>query len=203
MINLKLWTHLVGAALFAAYSLPIAAANLATTTLNFTASGSPNTIGATWSAPPLDILPNDQVEYYEFEILNVYSPFGQPNYLTFISDFPNNSRELSFGSACPTGISCVGQPWPSTISTLNFANPIQWVAKEFVLRLDPDDQYYTSSGWGLVAFGGGGGPTTAEGSIRITAYGTAAPVPEPSTLILIVLGMAILFAGFHRNIKHT
>ena len=71
-------------ALLALISMPaFAATELASSTLSFTASGSPNWIGGSWSGTPLDLSEDDLVEYWHIELLAVSSPFGSPNYLAF------------------------------------------------------------------------------------------------------------------------
>jgi len=178
-----------------------AADQLAATTLTFTASGSPNTLSGTWTAPALDIQINQSVTYFGLEILSVTSAFGVPDSFTFTSSFPFDSRGIAFGLLCPVGIQCVGLPGTGSVSIVNVATTSQWMALDFLFRLDPDNPRYTASGPAIVTFGAGGPFATAEGAIRITAYGTSAPIPEPSSSLLLALGtIFILFAMRRRAV---
>ena len=177
-----------------------AATLLSSTTINFSASGSPNTIAGYWSASPLDIATGDIVQYFSLAISDVNSAFGIPNSFTFESYFPGDSRSLEFGTLCPAGLSCVGQPTNGSISIVDGTS----YASEFLFRLDPDNYRYLSHGQVYVTFPSGGAYATATGSVGVTAYGIAqsAPIPEPETYALVLAGLGFLAVfGLGRNRK--
>lgn len=166
---------------------------LSSTVISFSASGSPNTIAGSWYADGLNILTGAQVQHFVVEVLAVASPFGIPNSLTFTNFVPSDSRSIAFGLACPLGIACVGSPLVGSISMISVGTVDQWMALDFLLRLDLTHPHFSSSGSSTVGFANGGGQTSAQGSIRVTAWGTAMSVPEPSTFHLL-LAIALLAA---------
>lgn len=172
-----------------------ASVQLASTELIFSASGSPNTIAGSWSAPALDILNGEIVEYYSLDVVQAESPFGLPSALSFYG----KSGQLSFGISCPVINSCVGYPNTGDITILNAAAAAQnqQPAANFLLSLDPDSPFYTARGAASVFFNSGGNQTTATGLIRITAFGETAPqqVPEPESLVLVLIGLLSIFAN--------
>lgn len=172
-----------------------AASILGSTVLSFSASGSPGSIAGTWSAPALDIAAGDTVEYFLLDIIDFQSSWGTPIGLTFSSYFPGNSRSLDFGTLCPVGISCVGQPHVGAISVVDVATTHQPFALDFLYRLDPDNFEYTHGGSVIVnlSYGESGvRSATALGSVGVTAFGLSHSVAEPSSLAILGAGLAAL-----------
>ncbi len=169
-----------------------AATQLGSSTITFFASGSPNGIAGTWSAPALDIHAGDTVEYFSLEILEVQSSFGTPISLSFVSYFPGDSRSLDFGQGCPVGISCVGLPTVGSISIVNVNTTNQPFALDFLFRLDPDNYQYTQGGAAYVGFSSGGGYATATGSIRVAAFGITQAIPEADTYAMMLAGLGLV-----------
>jgi len=170
----------------------LSAVLLTSTDITFSASGTPNSIAGTWSAPSLDLQANQPVEYFSLEILEVQSSFGVPVSLTFVSYFPGDSRSLEFGQGCPVGISCVGLPTVGAISAVDVDTTNQPFARDFLFRLDPDDSKYTSGGASYVSYSGGGSYATASGTVRVNAFGTAAPIPEPEAFSMFLAGLGLI-----------
>lgn len=169
-----------------------AAALLGTSDITFYASGSPNGIAGTWSAPALDIQSDDSIEYFTLEILDVQSSFGTPISLSFVSYFSGDSRSLDFGQGCPIGISCVGLPTVGSISMVNVNTTNQPFALDFLFRLDPDNSRYTQGGAAYVGFSSGGSYATATGSIRVAAFGITQAIPEADTYAMMLAGLGLL-----------
>lgn len=169
-----------------------AATQLGTSTITFFASGSPNSIAGTWSAPALDIQAGDFLEYFSLEVLEVQSTFGVPIGISFSSYFPGDSRSLDFGQGCPVGISCIGEPTVGSISIVNPSTTNQPFALDFLYRLDPANARYTSSGAVYVSFSSGGAYATASGLVRVTAFGMTQAVPEADTYAMMLAGLGVL-----------
>ena len=177
-------------ALLALISMPaFAATELASSTLSFTASGSPNWIAGSWSGTPLDLSEDDIVDYWHVEVLAVSSPFGAPNYLEFGT---RGGVPVSFFLAsCSINTACVGSPVVGAVSTVTADQPERDGFKAFVRRLDPDDPLHTLIGEVSVGFAAGGGPTVASGMLKVSAFGVAAPIPEPSKTVLWASGLLL------------
>ncbi len=184
-------------ALLALISMPaFAATELASSTLSFTASGSPNWIAGSWSATPLDLSEGDLVEYWHVEVLALSSPFGTPNYLQFAT---RGTAPVSFFLAsCSINTACVGSPTVGAVSMVTADQSGRDGFKAFVQRLDPEDPLHTLIGEVTVGFPTGGDPTTATGMLKVSAFGIASPVPEPSKAVLwasgLLLATSIAFA---------
>lgn len=177
-------------ALLAFVSLPaFAAAELGSSTLSFSASGSPNWIGGSWSANALDLSEGDTVDYWRIEVVAVSSPFGAPNYLEFGT---RGGVPVSFFLAsCSIDTACVGLPVVGAVSIVTSDQLERDGFKAFVRRLDPDDPLHTLVGEVTVGFQAGGDPTTASGMLKVSAFGIAAPVPEPSRAVLWASGLLL------------
>jgi hypothetical protein len=186
-------------ATFSIFQSAQAATQLGSSTISFFASGSPNGIAGTWSAPALDIQAGDTVEYFSLEILDVQSSFGVPIGIDFSSYFPGDSRSLGFGILCPNGISCVGQPTVGSISIVNVGTTNQPFALDFLFRLDPDNSQYTKSGQTIVNFSSGGYYATASGSVRVTAFGIAQAIPEADSYAMMLAGLGLV--GFAARMR--
>lgn len=177
-------------ALLAFVSLPaFAATELGTSTVSFTASGSPNWINGSWTATALDVSNGAVVEYWSLEVLAVSSPFGNPNYLEFATKGP--SAVSFFLASCSVNTPCVGAPNVGAVSTVTADQLERDGFKAFVARLDPNDPLHTLIGEVVVGFPAGGDPTTASGMLKVSAFGIAAPVPEPSRAVLWASGLLL------------
>lgn len=174
------------AACLLSHAVQAAPVPLASTVLRYTATGSPNTISGTWSAGALDVDDAAEGLYFELEVLSFTSGFGPAASLGFDMYSPGNSRSLALGALCPVGVSCVGSTTIGAISVVDVLTSPQWMARDFLLRLDPDSALYATSGAATVSFNSGGPFAEASGDIRITAFGEPQQVPEPSTFLLML-----------------
>lgn len=201
MNTIHVLNSLLLAATFFVFQSAQAATQLASSTISFLASGSPNSIAGMWSAPALDIQSGDSLEYFSLEILDVQSSFGTPIGLSFVSYFLGDSRSLDFGQGCPVGISCVGLPTVGLISMVNVNTTNQPFALDFLFRLDPDNSRYTQSGAAYVGFTSGGSYATATGLIRVAAFGITQAIPEADTYVMMLAGLGLVrFAAIRRRV---
>lgn len=69
---------------------------LDTTIINFSASGSPNTISGSWDTSPLIVSDGAMIDYFTVELTEMNSDFGKPESISFGSYLPGNSRSINF-----------------------------------------------------------------------------------------------------------
>src|SRR3990167_2964202 len=173
-----------------------AAVPLDSTTINFSFSGSPNTIAGSWDAGGLDG-GSTTVDSYLVEFIGFTSDFGPPQSVTFVSTYLGNSVGLHFCN--PLSIACVTEPTPGALQMVTENNaPVDgaWTFLNRVLLGKSDTKL---SGNGGASFSSGGPSATLSGQVQITAYGQAQAVPEPSTFALLTAGL--LAIGFARRAR--
>lgn len=190
---LKLTAGLLGASLCgAALANPVL---LDSTTINFWASGNPNSISGSWTASPLSIADGASIEYFSFQLSAIDSPWGKPASITFVSYVPGNSNSLdlcSFAQNCATDtvVGDVGTLAPGSLTS-------GW---SFLSRLvagnEPADTIHTT----IISYNGGGAQGVASGSLLVQAYGTApAMIPEPSTWGMLIAGLGLVGVAARRR----
>lgn len=174
-----------------AHSAPIV---MGSTTVSFSAAGQAKTIVGTWSANSLDI-DWTRVKYFELWFAELSSSFGPIQGLGF-----ENGREITFAAGCvlPIGLSCVGQPSEGATLTLDAVSTAQTHARDFLLRLDPDEGTFRNSGEVTVAFFGGNQFASASGRIQITAFGDGRELPLPPALPLTGTTLLLAYAMTRR-----
>jgi len=160
-------------------------------TINFSASGSPNTIGGSWSADSLSIPSGATIEYFKVTMIGWESDFGMPSSIQL-----NNYR----GAICFGGGNCIaGVAEGSTdiVRDFDWSTHLAW---DLLMALVEGNIVHLTSGTSQVGFSSGGISASITGQILVEAYGQVAPVPIPPTVWLLGSGL-IGLVGLRRRFK--
>lgn len=167
---------------------------LASTTLNFWASGNPNSISGSWTAQPLYVPGGATVESYSFQLSSLDSPWGQPTSITFVSYTPGNSNSLDL---CSFPQSCVADAVVDDPGVITPASSVGgW---GFLSRLVAGNEPPNTTHSTIISYNSGGPQGIASGSLLVQAYGTPAMVPEPGTWGMLLAGLGLVSLAVRRR----
>lgn len=171
-------------------ALPAQAASvlLDTTIINFSASGSPNTISGSWGASPLIVDEGATIDYFTVEVTEMVSGFGRPQSISFDSYIPGNARSLSF---CFNTSTCVADTIVGDVGAIYSGSTVLW-AWDFMNRLIAGNSPQITSGNSTVAYSSGGGTASIQGQVLVQVYGEATVVPLPPAVYLFGAGLTVL-----------
>jgi len=156
------------------------------TVIEFSASGSPNTITGTWSTSALILPAGATIEHFTVEITTLssasdlgisLSSFGLTAFI------PGNSSRIVF---CGTG--CVADAVVGDVGFIDSGTSVLF-AWAFMNRLVSGADSHLSSGQTSVSYSSGGGFATASGEVLVTMYGAPIPIPAAIWLFGSALGM--------------
>ena len=185
------------ACLFLCVSLNSFGALLGTSTINFSAGGSPNTISGHWTASPLIIEQQATIEYFTIQTISFDSYHQPENYLangfTFVWSVSVQNATIG-GCRIVSWTNCSFSSNPTHFTEIQSGTTeAQWIR-----RLMPSNgaapYYYGTRGTVLVSYGGGGGIANARGTVEIKAYGQSS-VPVPTTAWLFGSALAGLLVA--------
>lgn len=162
---------------------------LDTTTINFSGSGTPNTIPIAWSSSPLYIDDGLTINYFTVEMIDMNSNFGNPSAIVFDAYIPGNSASFAFCDSAPSW--CVASPTVGNIVTVD-SNHISIFGWNFLNRLVFGNNPNITSGAGSAEWSRGGSSATISGSVLVNVYGDIPVVPEPLSSILFLSGGSLL-----------
>jgi hypothetical protein len=164
---------------------------LDTSTLSFSASGSPNTIAGTWGGQSLQVWSLDAIRHFTIELDDLTSSFGAPG----VIGINNALSGIQAGglALCADPVNCVGGIALDLPYEIHSSQGSPW---RFMVSLV--EGYYggagVTSGNGSAIYGGGGPRTTASARFTVSVFGDAPPVPspEPGSLPLAAGAFAVL-----------
>lgn len=173
---------------------------IGSTTIEYAAGGSPNTISGSWGTGGFTLIPGSTLEYFEVTVTELVSNFGIPESYHFDSYIPGESRSIAFGL---NPVCCVaGTSIGSTVAVSSSA-PFggSW---DFLLRFVDGNTPHITAGAATVAFSSGGLSADVSGEVLIEAYGKAPPaptVPIPCAVWLFGSGLAGLVGIGRKRLK--
>jgi len=164
---------------------------LDSTTINFSASGSPNTIVGGWGASPLIIPYGTTINYYSFELNSFQATNGWG--LSQTIQLGNTTGQRF--DLCNNSSVCPAPPQLGTVFTVT-----DGVGRAFLDSLVEGSSTQSNGGVAGLWWSSGGYQMSASGSILINAFGeTSSAVPLPTAAWLLSSGLFGLFTFIHRR----
>lgn len=171
---------------------------LGSTTISFTASGSPNSIAGSWNASPFSNPTGSAVLSYAVRLLSFSTDYGSGvSSMGFGIGLPSEPADYRGLYFCDVDVNpqCVARPLVGDVGIVDSAD----YAWGFLTRLTGGAPYSPAGPMGI-SFSGGGGKATAGGEVLITAFGDApTTVPEPASATLLGIGIGACWWAARRK----
>ena len=172
---------------------------LDTTTINFSASGTPNSISGNWGANALVISDGSTIDYFTVEMTDYTPTSRQPLGIGF-NMLPTNVPATM--GICWNTEACATNTFIGDIGIVDSNSPTLALsyAWNFLNRLVEGHQYQTNSGQVSVGYSSGGDYASITGLVIVNVYGETV-VPTPPALWLFSSGLIGLIGLARRKVR--
>ena len=171
------------------------AALIDATTINFAASGSPNSIGGGWSSGNITVGDSQNIEFFTVEIIDLFSSFGPISSISI----EGGGSSIAF---CNNPVSCISGASTNNLVTVDSSATESSDPWDFLLSL-AGIPIQINRGQTHISYSSGGGSASASGSILVQAFDSSVPIPEPETYALMLTGLGIMGWVRKRKNKQT
>ena len=169
---------------------------LDTTTISFSASGTPNSIAGSWGSDALVVPTGATIDYFTVEITELVSDFGTPSSIAIEGGITPSVARIAF---CSNPISCVAGVNVGDGATINISSPQSGSPWEFMNRLVQGNSPQINSGNTGVVYNSGGVSASIAGEVLVNVYGEAAVIPIPASVWLFGSGLLGLIGMARRK----